>query len=171
MLTPHTHPYTVHGNVRWLWAFLDGQVRELKEKCNTWNEQTVWIICEQKWWANYDSNWLSIALWVAVWKKTTQMLYGKVRLKVLCDDENNSMYRTLKGSHSSSVICNIDNKQLLKNWIGTSNSKLLLSLMVKARKLSQLNPDPYTFNVNNYWWMFGVAVWKICRWYNQIKKV
>ena len=23
--------------------------------------------------------------------------------------------------------------------------------MVKARKLSELNPDPYTFNMNNYW--------------------
>ena len=33
--------------------------------------------------------------------------------------------------------------------MGTPNSKLLLSLMVNARKLSELNPDPYTFNVNN----------------------
>ena len=33
----------------------------------------------------------------------------------------------------------IDNKQIQKK-IGTPNSKLLLSLMVKARKLSELNP-------------------------------
>ena len=35
--------------------------------------------------------------------------------------------------------------------MGTPNSKLLLSSMVKARKLSELNPDPCTFNLNNYW--------------------
>ena len=83
-------------------------------------------------------------------EKTTLMVrYRKVQLKVLCADENKGMYRTIKGSHSSSMICCIDNKQIQK--IGTPNSKLLLSLMVKARKLSELNPDPYTFNVNNNW--------------------
>ena len=31
--------------------------------------------------ANYDGNWLNIALWAAVWKKTTQMLYEKFNWK------------------------------------------------------------------------------------------
>ena len=32
-------------------------------------------------------------------------------------------------------------------------SKLLVSLIIKARKLSELSPieDPYTINVNYYW--------------------
>ena len=61
-------------------------------------------------------------------------------------------YYRWKGSHTSSMIRCIDNKQIQKkNEIGTPNSKLLLSLMVKARKRSELNPDPYTFNVNNCW--------------------
>ena len=38
--------------------------------------------------------------------------------------------------------------------------------MVKARKRSELNPDPYTFNVNNSAWCSA-----FCRWYNQIKKI
>ena len=31
--------------------------------------------------------------------------------------------------------------------MGTYQAVILLSLMVKARKLSESNPDPYTFNV------------------------
>ena len=45
------------------------------------------------------------------------MLYGKVQVKVLCVDENKSMYRTIKGSHLSSMICSIDNKQIQKKLI------------------------------------------------------
>ena len=47
-------------------------------------------------------------------EKTTQMLAGKVQVKVFCVDENGSMYLTRKGSHLSSMICSIDNKQIQK---------------------------------------------------------
>ena len=49
------------------------------------------------------------------------MLYGKVQLKFLCVVENNSMYViTIKGSHSSPLICCIDNKQIQKKLNGNT---------------------------------------------------
>ena len=75
------------------------------------------------------------------------MLHGKVQLKVLRVDENNSIYLTTKGSHSSSMICRIDNKQIQKKKKYMTNSKQYITLKFN---LSELNPDPYTFNVNNY---------------------
>ena len=43
MLTPHTHPYTVHGSSTPKDAcerFWEGPVRELTEKCKTCNEMS-----------------------------------------------------------------------------------------------------------------------------------
>ena len=156
-LRMHIHTSFIHGRSTLkddCEHFWDGLVREIKDKCKMMRRLSMFTID--------DWLWLNIALWAALWKQTPQMLYGKVQLKVLCVDEKTTACILLKDPKKTSSMINcIDNKQIQKNYMdwGTPNSKLLLSLMVKASKLSELNP------------MFGVVVSKICRWSNQIKRI
>ena len=158
MVTPHTRPYTVHGR---------STLKDDRER--VWTDRSVnskrhgrllmkWANCMNHLWAEMMSKlWFQLTEHCAVSCcmeiNNSDAVRKSSTENFMCwwKQKHVSYYRW-KGSHTSSMIRCIDNKQIQKkNEIGTPNSKLLLSLMVKARKRSELNPDPYTFNVNNYW--------------------